>query len=92
MVVDGERLPASHTPVGGSIPRAEGGAIHMEASHWRISGLEIVNGPYGIYCDGCNGNVFSRISTHDPLDLDSHGNRGPRKNGESVLELSGFRR
>lgn len=89
---------------GGSIPRAERGAIHMEASHWRISGLEIVNGPYGIHCDGCNGNVFSRISTHDNyesgfqlqgsssdnriLNLDSHGNRDPRKNGESADGLA----
>ncbi|WND16580.1 right-handed parallel beta-helix repeat-containing protein [Streptomyces violaceus] len=104
VVVDGERLPASHTPVGGSIPRAERGAIHMEASHWRISDLEIVNGPYGVYCDGCNGNVFSRLSTHDNyesgfqlqgsssgnqiLNLDSYGNRDPRKNGESADGLA----
>lgn len=104
VVVDGERLPASHTPVGGSIPRAERGAIHMEASHWRISGLEIVNGPYGVYCDGCNGNVFARLSTHDNyesgfqlqgassgnqiLHLDSYGNRDPRKNGESADGLA----
>lgn len=104
VVVDGEQLPASHTPVGGSIPRAERGAIHMEASHWRISGLELVNGPYGIYCDGCNNNVFSRLSTHDNyesgfqlqgsssnnqiLDLDSYGNRDPRKNGESADGLA----
>lgn len=99
VVVDGERLPASHTPVGGSIPRAERGALHMEASHWRISDLEIVNGPYGVYCDGCDGNVFSRLSTHDNyesgfqlqgassgnqiLNLDSYGNRDPRKNGRA---------
>jgi len=44
VVVDGEQLPASHTPVGGSIPRAQRGAIHQEASYWHISGLEIVNG------------------------------------------------
>lgn len=104
VVVDGERLPASHTPVGGSIPRAERGTIHMEASHWRISGLELVNGPYGIYCDGCNGNIFSRLSTHDNyesgfqlqgsssdnliLNLDSYGNRDPRKNGESADGLA----
>lgn len=104
VVVDGERLPASHTPVGGSIPRAERGAIHMEASHWRISGLELVNGPYGVYCDGCNSNVFSRLSTHDNyesgfqlqgsssnnqiLNLDSYGNRDPRKNGESADGLA----
>lgn len=104
VVVDGEQLPASHTPVGGSIPRAERGAIHMEASYWRISGLELVNGPYGVYCDGCNNNVFSRLSTHDNyesgfqlqgsssnnqiLNLDSYGNRDPRKNGESADGLA----
>jgi hypothetical protein len=104
VVVDGEKLPAGHTPVGGSIPRAERGAVHMEASHWRISGLEIVNGPYGVYCDGCNSNVFSRLSTHDNyesgfqlqgassgnqiLNLDSYGNRDPRKNGESADGLA----
>ncbi|WP_405866300.1 right-handed parallel beta-helix repeat-containing protein [Streptomyces sp. NBC_00005] len=104
VVVDGEQLPASHTPVGGSIPRAERGAIHQEASYWRISGLEIVNGPYGVYCDGCNGNVFSHLSTHDNyesgfqlqgasgnnqiLNLDSYANRDPRKNGESADGLA----
>lgn len=104
VIVDGEQLPASHTPVGGSIPRAERGAIHMEASYWRIAGLELVNGPYGVYCDGCNSNVFSRLSTHDNyesgfqlqgsssdnqiLNLDSYGNRDPRKNGESADGLA----
>jgi hypothetical protein len=104
VVVDGEKLPASHTPVGGSIPRAERGAVHQEASYWRMSGLEIVNGPYGIYCDGCNNNVFSRLTTHDNyesgfqlqgsssnnqiLNLDSYGNRDPRKNGESADGLA----
>jgi hypothetical protein len=104
VVIDGERLPASHTPVGGSIPRAERGAIHQEASHWRVSGLEIVNGPYGYYCDSCDNNVFSRLTTHDNyesgfqlqgdssgnqiLNLDSYGNRDPRKNGESADGLA----
>src|SRR5262249_4470921 len=32
VVVDGEALPASHTPVGGSIARGDRGLIHMEAS------------------------------------------------------------
>ncbi|MCT9082465.1 right-handed parallel beta-helix repeat-containing protein [Streptomyces fulvoviolaceus] len=104
VVIDGEQLAASHTPVGGSIPRAERGAIHQEASYWRISDLEIVNGPYGVYCDGCNGNVFARLKTHDNyesgfqlqgassdnqiLNLDSHSNRDPRKNGESADGLA----
>ncbi|MGC0398533.1 hypothetical protein RKD27_001177 [Streptomyces sp. SAI-126] len=104
VVVDGEQLAASHTPVGGSIPRAERGAIHQEASYWRISDLEIVHGPYGVYCDGCNGNVFAGLRTHDNyesgfqlqgassgnqiLNLDSYGNRDPRKNGESADGLA----
>ncbi|ANS69624.1 pectate lyase, putative [Streptomyces lincolnensis] len=104
VVIDGERLPASHTPVGGTIPRAERGAVHIEASYWRISDLEIVNGPYGVYCDGCNTNVFARLRTHDNyesgfqlqgassgnqiLNLDSYANRDPRKNGESADGLA----
>ncbi|MEU0026784.1 right-handed parallel beta-helix repeat-containing protein [Streptomyces sp. NPDC006335] len=104
VVIDGEQLAASHTPVGGSIPRAERGAIHQEASYWRISDLEIVNGPYGVYCDGCDGNVFARLKTHDNyesgfqlqgassnnqiLNLDSWANRDPRKNGESADGLA----
>ena len=103
-MIDGEQLAASHTPVGGSIPRAERGAIHHGGSYWRISDLEIVNGPYGVYCDGCNGNVFARLKTHDNyesgfqlqgassnnqiLNLDSYGNRDPRKNGESADGLA----
>ncbi|MDW6065347.1 hypothetical protein SAZ11_55545 [Streptomyces sp. FXJ1.4098] len=104
VVIDGERLPASHTPVGGSIPRAERGAIHQEASYWRIRGLEIVHGPYGIYCAGCNDNEFTGLTTRDNYEsgfqlqgassrnlianLDSYGNRDPRKNGESADGLA----
>ncbi|RCV48180.1 right-handed parallel beta-helix repeat-containing protein [Marinitenerispora sediminis] len=104
VVIDGEALPASHTPVGGSIPRPQRGAIHQEASWWRVSGLEIINGPYGVYCDGCNDNVFADLVTRDNyesgfqlqgqsprnliLNLDSYGNRDPRKNGESADGLA----
>ncbi|MFC7326182.1 right-handed parallel beta-helix repeat-containing protein [Marinactinospora rubrisoli] len=104
VIIDGEELPASHTPVGGSIPRDQRGAIHQEAAHWRVSGLEIVNGPYGIYCNNCNDNVFADLVTRDNyesgfqlqgqsarnliLNLDSYGNRDPRKNGESADGLA----
>jgi Right handed beta helix region len=100
VIIDGEQLPGTPAPLGGSIPRAERGAIHQEASWWRIIGLEIINGPYGVYCDGCNNNVWERLVTHDNyetgfqlqgassnnliLNLDSFGNRDPRKNGESA--------
>ena len=100
VIIDGEQLPNTPAPLGGSIPRAERGAIHQEASWWRIIGLEIINGPYGVYCDGCNNNVWERLVIHDSyetgfqlqgassynliLNLDSFANRDPRKNGESA--------
>jgi hypothetical protein len=49
VIIDGEALPATPAPLGGSIPRAQRGAIHQEASWWRLTGLEIINGPYGVY-------------------------------------------
>jgi hypothetical protein len=104
-VIDGEQLPASHTPVGGSIPGTQRGAIHQEsASFWRYVGLEIIRGPYAIYCANCNNTTFERLVTRDNyesglqlqgssannlvLDLDSFGNHDPRKNGESADGLA----
>ncbi|MEN3361605.1 MAG: hypothetical protein V7637_5587 [Mycobacteriales bacterium] len=103
-IIDGDLLPASHTPVGGSIPAAERGAIHQQASFWRYVGLEITRGPYAIYCDGCNNTIFERLVTHDNVEtglhiqgassnnlivnLDSFGNHDPRKNGESADGLA----
>jgi hypothetical protein len=100
VVIDGDALGYTPGAVGSTIPRAERGAIHMEASWWRIAGLEITRGPYGIYCDSCTNNTFERLTTRDNyetgfqlqgassgnliLNLDSHGNRDPRKNGESA--------
>jgi hypothetical protein len=104
VVIDGEQLPHTPAALGGSIPRADRGTIHQEASNWRITGLEIVHGPYAIYCSGCNNNVFDRLVTRDNyesgfqlqgassdnhiLNLDSYGNRDPRKNGESADGLA----
>ncbi|APU14717.1 MULTISPECIES: right-handed parallel beta-helix repeat-containing protein [Actinoalloteichus] len=104
-VIDGDALPASHTPVGGSIPRPQRGAIHQErAAFWIYRDLEIIRGPYGIYCDSCDDTIFDRLITRDNyesglqiqgdssrnqvLDLDSHSNRDPRKNGESADGLA----
>jgi hypothetical protein len=100
VIIDGEPLPNTPSPLGGSIPSAQRGAIHQQASWWRFFGLEIVNGPYGIYCDGCNNNVWEQLVIHDNyetgfqlqgassnnliLNLDSFANRDPRKNGESA--------
>jgi hypothetical protein len=100
VIIEGEALGYTPGAVGSTIPAAQRGAIHMEAAYWKISGLEIVHGPYGIYCANCNNNTFERLSTHDNyetgfqlqnssannliVNLDSYNNRDPRKNGESA--------
>jgi hypothetical protein len=104
VILDGENLPHTPAPVGGSIPNAERGVLHIEADHWRFRQLEIANGPYAIFCRDCNSNVFDRLVTRDNyesglhiqgassnnqvLNLDSYGNRDPRKNGESADGLA----
>ena len=103
-VIDAEALPYTPGAVGSTIPSAQRGAIHMSASYWRISGLDIEHGPYAIYCDTCSDNVFDRLVTHDNYEsgfqlqgtsagnviqnLDSYGNHDPRKNGESADGLA----
>ncbi|GAA2688201.1 right-handed parallel beta-helix repeat-containing protein [Actinoplanes palleronii] len=100
VVIDGEALAYTPGAVGSTIPSAQRGAIHMEASYWKVVGLEIAHGPYGIYCNKCTGNTFDQVVTHDNyetgfqlqgvsannliLNLDSYNNRDPRKNGESA--------
>jgi len=104
VVIDGEQMPYTPAPVGGSIPRADRGAIHLEASYWRFVNLEIVNGAYAIFGLDSNNNVFDRLVVHDNyesglhlqgsvsnnqiLNLDSYLNRDPRKNGESADGLA----
>lgn len=104
VLIDGEQMPHTPAPLGGSIPNIERGAIHMQASYWRLADLEIANGPYGVYCRTCNHNVFERLVTRDNyesglqiqgdaaynqvINLDSYGNRDPRKNGESADGLA----
>ncbi|WP_049578140.1 right-handed parallel beta-helix repeat-containing protein [Streptomyces sp. SBT349] len=103
-VIDGENMPHTPAPVDGSIPRPERGAVHIEGDHWRLIGLEIINGPYGVFGLDTSDNVFDRLVTRDNyesglhlqgassdnqiIDLDSHGNRDPRKNGESADGLA----
>jgi hypothetical protein len=100
VLLDAEGMPYTPGAVGSTIPREQRGAIHMTADYWKIVGLEIAHGPYAIYCDGCNNNTFERLVTRDNyesgfqlqgssannliLNLDSYGNRDPRKNGESA--------
>jgi hypothetical protein len=90
--------------VDASIPNLERGVLHMEADYWRVRGLEIIHGPYAIFCRDCSNNIFDRLVTRDNyesglqiqgaasnnqvINLDSFGNRDPRKNGESADGLA----
>jgi hypothetical protein len=104
VIINGENMPHTPAPVGGSIPRPERGAIHIEGEYWRLSGLEIINGPYGIFGLDTNFGVYDRLVTRDNyesglhlqgasgnnqiINLDSFGNRDPRNNGESADGLA----
>jgi hypothetical protein len=103
-IIDGENMPHTPAPVDGSIPRPERGAVHIEGEYWRLVGLEIINGPYGIFGLDTSFNVFDRLVTRDNyesglhlqgassnnqvINLDSFGNRDPRNNGESADGLA----
>ncbi|WP_335988944.1 right-handed parallel beta-helix repeat-containing protein [Glycomyces sp. MUSA5-2] len=104
VVIDGENMPYTPGAVDSSIPRADRGALHVEGDFWRFERLEIVHGPYAIFALDSNGNVYDRLVTRDNyesglhiqgasanntiLNLDSYGNRDPRKNGESADGLA----
>ncbi|TQJ37543.1 right-handed parallel beta-helix repeat-containing protein [Streptomyces sp. NBC_00080] len=104
VVIDGENMPYTPGAVGSTIPRPERGAVHIEGEYWRLAGLEIIHGPYGVFGVDTSSNVFERLVTRDNyesgfhlqgsssnnqiLNLDSYGNRDPRKNGESADGLA----
>jgi hypothetical protein len=104
VILDGENLPYTPAELNGSIPNADRGLLHIEADYWRVRGVEIIHGPYAIFCRDCNNNSFDRLITRDNyesglqiqgaasnnqvLNLDSYGNRDPRKNGESADGLA----
>jgi parallel beta-helix repeat protein len=99
VLIDGDNMPHTPAPIGGDIPRPERGALHVQGDWWRFEDLEIANGPYGIFALDSNNNVYEGLVTRDNyesglhiqgesggnqiLNLDSYGNRDPRKNGRS---------
>ncbi|THV29096.1 right-handed parallel beta-helix repeat-containing protein [Glycomyces paridis] len=104
VIIDGENMPYTPGAVDSSIPRAQRGALHVEGDHWRFENLEIIHGPYAIFAVDSNSNVYDGLITRDNyesglhiqgassnnriVDLDSYGNRDPRKNGESADGLA----
>jgi hypothetical protein len=104
VIIDGENMPFTPGDVGSTIPRPQRGAIHIEGDFWRLTGLEIIHGPYGVFGLDSSNNIYDRLVTRDNyesgfhlfltsnnnqiLNLDSHGNRDPRGNGESADGLA----
>ncbi|WP_267897452.1 right-handed parallel beta-helix repeat-containing protein [Micromonospora deserti] len=104
VIIDGENMPYTPGAVDSTIPRPERGAIHIEGDWWRLIGLEIIHGPYGIFGLDSSNNYYERLVTRDNyesgfhlvltssnnqiINLDSYGNRDPRKNGESADGLA----
>jgi hypothetical protein len=65
-IVDGEALPSTPAPVGGSVAKADRGVLHVEgASYWNFVGITFINGAYGVYVESSSNNLFDRIVTHD---------------------------
>ena len=103
-IIDGENMPFTPGAVDSSIPRPDRGALHVEGDWWRFIGLEIINGPYGIFGLDTNNGRYERIITRDNyesglhiqgsssgnqiINLDSFNNRDPRNNGESADGLA----
>lgn len=104
VIIDGENMSYTPGAVGSSIPRPERGAVHIEGDYWRLIGLEIIHGPYAVFGLDTNNSVFERLVTRDNyesglhlqgsssnnqiINLDSYGNRDPRKDGESADGLA----
>jgi hypothetical protein len=104
VIIDGENMPFTPADVGSTIPRPQRGAIHIEGDFWRLTGLEIIHGPYGVFGLDSSNNIYDRLTTRDNyesglhlfltssnnqiLNLDSFGNRDPRNNGESADGLA----
>ncbi|KAF2106906.1 pectate lyase L [Lophiotrema nucula] len=65
-IVDGEALPSTPAPVGGSVATADRGVLHvLGASYWNFIGITFINGAYGVYVQDSSNNRFERIVTHD---------------------------
>ncbi|KAI0817739.1 family 9 polysaccharide lyase [Xylaria sp. FL0064] len=101
VIIDGKALPGTPYGLDEDLPNDERGILHIEGgNYWYFYGLELINGPYGIYSRDSSHNYYERLSTHDNYEsgfqlqgdavnntviyLDSYLNRDPRKNGESA--------
>lgn len=100
VIIDGDNLPGTPAPLGGSIAGNDRGVLHLEdAEYWRVIGLTITKGPYGVYVRNSHDNYFERLTTHHNYEtgfhmqnsvsnneiayLDTYRNADPRNNGQN---------
>lgn len=73
VTIDGENLPGTPAPLGGSLANPQRGIFHIEkANYWKIYKLTFVNGPYGVYVRDSSNNYFESIVTHDNYETGFH--------------------
>ncbi|KAJ8483285.1 hypothetical protein ONZ45_g14651 [Pleurotus djamor] len=100
VIIDGENLPYTPGALDSTIPENNRGIFRVTGSYWTFVGLELIHGPYGIFARGASNNIYNRLVTRDNyetglhlqgassnnqiINVDSYGNRDPRKNGESA--------
>lgn len=92
VIIDGEELPGTPAPVGGSVPGRERGVLHVERIHyWNFSRLTFIHGPYGVYVKDCSNLRFSQIVTRDNYESGFHMQGALSNNVISYLDSYGNR-
>lgn len=73
VVIDGDNMPGTPAPLGGSIAGTDRGIFHLEdAAYWRVIGITFTKGPYGVYVRNSHNNHFERLTTHSNWETGFH--------------------
>ncbi|KAG8892327.1 hypothetical protein FRC00_012257, partial [Tulasnella sp. 408] len=65
VIVDGENMTGTPAALGASLADADRGVFHINGNYWTFSGLEVINGPYGMYSRDASYNIYENLITHD---------------------------
>ncbi|KAF6821425.1 secreted pectate lyase [Colletotrichum plurivorum] len=91
-IIDGEELPGTPAPVGGSLPGLERGVLHVERiRYWNFQRLTFVHGPYGVYVKDSSNLRFNQIVTRDNYESGFHMQGALSDNVISYLDSYGNR-
>ena len=66
VIIDGEALTGTPAAVGAALANGDRGVFHIQpANYWTFIGLEIINGPYGVYSRDSSNNIYQDLITRD---------------------------